>query len=61
MPKEFSQFKGEGMKYAPKRKAKRSGSSGSAAKRRTSNTIRDANQVRQDMKRHRSQVLRMGR
>jgi len=68
MAKSYSQFEGEGRKYAPKPKRKvaasgGSGSSGSSSRRGTSghpNAIRTANQVRQDMKRHRRNVLRMG-
>lgn len=67
MPKEFSQFSGPGKKYAPKPKAKpkakakaRAKSSGSAASSGQGNRIRTANQIRQDMKRHRRNVLRGG-
>lgn len=62
MAKEYSQFKGEGMKYAPKAKTKRRGSSSTATPRQMSsgNKIRDANMVRQDMKAHRRAVTRMG-
>ena len=63
MAKEYSQFSGEGMKYAPKPKAKRrTGSSGTGTPKQmaSGNKIRDANMVRQDMKAHRRAVTRMG-